>query len=87
MAGRKTPPKYVPILGGFIPLQALWDEGAGGALFPSENSARWFLRINRDALVDAQAIAMHAGKIIFHPERLEAVAQRLAIEQVKRHAA
>lgn len=73
---------YTPILGGFIPLAALWDERAdNGPLFPSESSARWFLRSNRAALVAAEAIAIHAGHMLIHPERFASVAQRIAMER------
>jgi len=87
MAARSKAPKYVPILGGFLPFQALWDEGAAGALFPSETSARWFVRENRDDLVDAEALAMHTGRLYFHPERLAQVARRLALAQARRRKA
>lgn len=79
--------KYTAILGGFIPLCALWDEDAaavGGApLFPSEHSARWFLRTNYAALVEASAIAVHARRILIHPQRFESVATRLALDRAR----
>lgn len=84
----KAKPKaksYTPILGGFVPLPALWDEGGDAApLFPSEASARWFIRINRAALSDARAIAIHAGRTFVHRRRLEAVARRVALEVANR---
>ena len=83
----KAKPKaksYTPILGGFIPLAALWDEGSDASLFPSEASARWFIRIHRAALTEARAIAIHAGRTYVHRERFEAVAQQVALAQADR---
>jgi hypothetical protein len=80
-AKRKTDP-YAPILGGFVPFAALWDEGATSPLFPSESSARWFVRAHRAELVRDQALALHAGRMLVHRERFEAVAQRIAIRAV-----
>ena len=80
----QRPEQYAPILGGFVPIAALWESGPGAALFLSECSARWFLKTNRGALVEAEAIAMHAGRILVHLERLESVAQRIALETAKR---
>jgi len=79
--------RFVPILGGFVPLAALWDEGANGALFPSEASARWYIRSNREALVEAEALAMHAGRLLVHVPRFETVAQRVAIQHAARREA
>lgn len=80
----KRASKFKPILGGFIPLAALWDEGATGPLFPSEPSARWFVRTNRSALVEAQAIAIHAKRMLIHPDRFQDVATRVALDHAKR---
>jgi hypothetical protein len=89
MAKRKQQPKEAgevegiqPILGGFIPFAVLWDGGAPGspaALFPSEVSARWFIRTHRGELVAAQAIAIHCNKTLVHPDRFAAVVQRAAL--------
>lgn len=88
MARKKTDtPKYPPILGGFIPLGALWDEAGGAALFPSENSARWFIRSHRAELLQAQALAMHAGRMLVDPERFGIVARAVAITMAERRAA
>jgi hypothetical protein len=80
----KSKQQYTPILGGFVPIAALWDGGAVGALFPSETSARWFIRTNRAELVKAEAIAIHAGRMLAHPGRFEQVAQRSAINNASR---
>lgn len=81
--GAITPPKSTPVFGSFYPLQTLWEGGAGASLFPSESSARWFLRVHRNALVEAEAIAIHTGRMLVDPFRCSTVAQRLALESAK----
>ncbi len=80
-----APPTVSPVIGDFFPLTALYAESAPGAMFPSEQSARWFLRQNRPALAEAKAIAIHAGRMLVNPERVRDVAVRVAINaaQVK----
>lgn len=80
-----APPTVSPVIGDFFPLAALYAENATGAIFHSEQSARWFLRQNRTALAEAQAIAIHAGRMLVHPDRVRDVAVRVAINaaQVK----
>lgn len=78
-----TPPKSVPVFGSFYPLQTLWEGGGGASLFPSESSARWFLRVHRNALVEAEAIAIHTGRMLVDPFKCSTVAQRLAIDLAK----
>jgi hypothetical protein len=65
-------------MGGFVPLPALWTPERG-ALFPSKPSARWFLSRHRQELLEAQALAMHAGRMLVHPARVEAVALKVAL--------
>ncbi len=80
-----APPTVSPVIGDFYPLNALYAENATGAIFPSEQSARWFLRQNRPALTEAKAIAIHAGRMLVNPDRFRDVAVRVAINaaQVK----
>ena len=79
--------RYTPVFGGFIPLAALWDEGVeSGPLFPSESAARWFIRAQRTALVEAEAIAVHCGRMLIHPVRVQEVAQRVAFAAAQPHA-
>jgi hypothetical protein len=80
----KAEEDYAPILGGFIPLAALWDgRTACGPLFPSDLSARWFIRNNRAALLAAEALALYRGRMLIHPERFQAAAQRIAIDAAR----
>ena len=72
-----------PILGGFVPIETLWDGGTRPALFRSEMSARWFVRINRAALIESKAIARFAARTYIHRERFEEVAQRIALDSVR----
>lgn len=76
--------QYLPILGGFVPLASLWGEGGYAALFPSESSARWFIRASRAELVQAEAIVMHAGRLLIHHERAAQVAQRVGLARAGR---
>jgi hypothetical protein len=74
--------KYSPILGGFVPLAALWDAERGvsdAPLFPSECAARWYVQVNRAALINARAIAWHRRRIFIHPERFNVAAAELAV--------
>lgn len=69
------------VLSGFVPLAALW-EGVDESppLFPSEPSARWFSRVHREELVNAQAIARHRRLILVHPERFARVVEKVALD-------
>ena len=73
-----TPPKSTPVFGSFHSLPILWEPDAG--LFPSESSARWFLRLHRQALIDAEAIAIHTGRILVDPARVSLVAEKVALD-------
>lgn len=79
---RRTPATPGP-LAGFEPLSRLWT-GATPA-FPSEQSARWQLRQLRPALLEAGALARWCGRLHFHPQKFNAVAERHAIDAAKRH--
>jgi hypothetical protein len=73
------------VLPGFVPLQSLWEGNA--PLFPSENAARWVIRQQRQALIEAGALA-HLGRTLVHRERLLEVVRRQALDTYKqRHAA
>jgi len=75
-----------PVIGDFYPLDALYQEGADRAIFPSEQSARWFLRQNRPALAQARAIAIHAGRMLVNPDRFRDVAVAVAINAAQTRA-
>lgn len=71
-------------LPGFEPLNSLW--GGAAPLFPSEHAARWIIRQQRQALIDAGALA-HLGRTMVHRERLLEVVRKAAIESYKqRHS-
>lgn len=74
---RGTP--SVPFMAEFQPLKSLW-EGAN-APYVSEYSARWAVRKMRDQLAKAQAIAIHRGLVMVHPQRFAQVAEAAAIEE------
>jgi hypothetical protein len=76
--------QYAPIFGDFVPFPALWAQGPHRSLFPSETSARWFLRANREALVIAQAIAIHGRQTLVHPERFKTIAETVALRKAAR---
>ncbi len=81
MAAAATKAHQPSILGGFVPLSTLWERGrAAEALFPSESSARWYLRGHREALVAERVLAMHLGRMYVNLERLEPIIERIAIE-------
>lgn len=78
--------EYRPILGGFLPLETLWAEDAPQPIFPSQGAARWFLRKNKLALAEAQAIAIHTGRILVHTARFNAVAEAVALRNAASRA-
>jgi hypothetical protein len=73
-----------PFMAEFQPLRTLWE--GTNAPYPSEHSARWEVRKLRDELARSQAMAMHRGRLLYHPARFEAVAQKAAIEQFANRA-
>jgi hypothetical protein len=71
----------VPILGGYFPLSVLW-QGVGEAppLFRSEGAAKWFIRIHRQEIVQAKALARFGGQAYVHLSRFEPLLERIALE-------
>ena len=67
-----------PIMGGYVPFRTLW-ESPEGALFASEQSAKWFVHAHRERLVKARAIAVHLNRMMIHRERFDRVAEKLAL--------
>jgi hypothetical protein len=65
------------LLPGFEPVSELWEGST--PVFPSENSARWLLKQQRQALLDAEALALHRGRLFVHRERLLQVARQHAM--------
>ena len=74
----------IPFMAEFQPLRALWE--GNNAPYPSEHSARWELRKLRDALAQSQAVAKHRGRLLVHPVRFAAVAEKAAIDQFSHDA-
>lgn len=70
----------LPSLDEYVDLHALL--GGVKDTFPTRNSALWFVRQHRDALVASAAIIIVAGRMKFHPGRFKqtvvAVGQRAA---------
>ena len=56
----------------FIDLQTLHEQVKKS--FATEQSIRWFVRRNRELLVERQALILLAGRWKFHPEKFKAVA-------------
>lgn len=72
------------ILAGWAPLSELWE--SANAPYPSSESARWDLRQLRPALVAADALAFHRGRLLIHPQRFAEVKERAAIDAARRRA-
>lgn len=72
----------VSMLPGFVSVVNLW--AGADPVFLSENAARWALRIHRDSLIDAKAIALFRNRMFIHPERLVKALGQLSIESAKR---
>ena len=78
-----TAPGSAPVFGNFFPLNKLWDDNSGKPLFPSEHSARWFVRANRSALAEGEAIALFTGRMLVDPARCAIVAEKVSINMAK----
>jgi hypothetical protein len=68
-----------PLMGQFWPVSVLWE--GDGALFPSEQSARWALRGIRSRLAKAGALAYHRGRLQVDPGKVAEIAREIAIEK------
>ena len=78
--------EYRPIFGEYFPLETLWAEDAPKPIFPSEGAARWFLRKEKLAIAEAQATAIHTGRILVHTARFNAVAEAVALRNAASRA-
>ncbi|TFY99237.1 hypothetical protein EZ313_21975 [Ramlibacter henchirensis] len=67
--------------GQFWPVSVLWE--GDGALFPSEQSARWALRAIKRRLAEAGALAYHRGRLQVDPKKVAEIAHELAIEKAR----
>lgn len=57
----------LPPLDEYVELQDLL--GSVRPAFPTEDSVRWFVRRNRDALVKRGALIIITGRMRYHPAR------------------
>lgn len=71
----------LPPLDEYVEIQAL--RPTVQAIFPTDDSIRWFSRRHRQALVDSGALIIVAGRMRFHPARFKQV----AVEAGQREAA
>lgn len=62
----------LPPLDAFVDLPGLL--ASVGKTFPTEDSVRWFVRRNRDALVERGALIVITGRMRFHAERFKQAA-------------
>ncbi len=68
-------------VGRFGPLKSLWSGDT--PFFPSEQSARWALRTQKGSLIEAEALAVHRGRLMVDPDRAAQVIERNAINAAK----
>jgi hypothetical protein len=59
----------LPSLDEFVDLPVLLT--SVGKTFQTEESVRWFVRNNRDALAASGAVIIVTGRMRFHPERFK----------------
>lgn len=69
-------------LPGFYPMKVLWE--GEQRVYPSEWSARWVFSQNRQALVQANAVAFQRGRYLIHQERFRAVVEKSALDEARR---
>ena len=55
--------------------------------FPTEQSAKWFVRQHRDELVEAGALIVLTGRLRFHPQRFKEAAVTIGRNLAKGRAA
>lgn len=72
-----------PLPPGFDPLPEAWEGGSNPPLFRSEWSARYFIRVNRERLIQAKALARISGETYFHQERFREVLLEAALRNVR----
>ncbi len=78
----KTPsPENTKPFDNFRPLSALWE--GESPIYPSEQSARWALRVIRAQLAKAGALAYHRGRLQVDPQKVAEIAREVAIERAR----
>jgi hypothetical protein len=73
--------EVVEVLPGFFPIEKLWT--GEQAIFPSEQSARWFIRSRRDLLIAHSAISKFTGRTFVNLKKLAMVAERDSINAME----
>lgn len=80
MASRKEDPYADPVMGAeFQALKSLWE--GHNAPYPSEQSARWAIRVLEPQLAAIGALALHRGMLYVHRQKLIEVAREHAVAQ------
>lgn len=62
----------LPPLDEFVDLDTL--QAGVATIYPTPDSIRWFVRRNRDALVERGALIVITGRMRFHPGRFKQAA-------------
>lgn len=57
-------------------------QAANAAIFPTEDSLRWYLRTHRRALLDGCALTQIAGRLLIAPEAFTRVAAAIGREKL-----
>ncbi len=68
-------PQFMPFHG-WLPLPALWETPGG---FPSEQSARWAIRIYRAELTKAGALVHYRRRMYFEPAKFKETLERIEL--------
>jgi hypothetical protein len=76
------PAEFMPFQG-WRPLPDLWESPGG---FPSEQSARWAIRLHRAELTKAGALVFYRRRMYFEPAKFKDVIERAELaNQVRRN--
>jgi hypothetical protein len=81
LASSRSATAQEQLLPGFSPFPELWT--GPSPVFPSENSARWVVKRQRQAMIDAKALALFRGRLFVHRERLQQVVLEHAVESYR----
>ena len=86
MANNAKPTRAVPppFLVDFKPFRQMYT--GAQPLFPSEQAARWAVRVLRVRLAEAEAVAIHRRELLFHPQRVAHVVEREALDRFRNRA-
>ena len=85
MTNAKTPRAATPpFLADFRPFRDMYS--GAQPLFPSQQAARWAVRVLRVRLAEAEAVAIHRRELMFHPARVAHVVEREALDRFRSRA-